>query len=357
MFHNLGRVEPRAVSGDGSVVVGGYALPNPIDEEFEAFRWTSSEGVVGLGDFPGRNFESFATGVSADGSVIVGYGTIDAGFMGFRWTAATGLVPLGSAPAENGYSAAWDVSADGQTVVGTTGPSESGSQGDDRGFRWTASGGMTALDRRTGIFPSYARGVSATGSVVVGADNNEAAILYPSLDVVGGLPRASQSLALDVSYDGSVAVGLSLIGGESLEAVRWVNGGPADGLGFIPGGLSSQAHAISADGTIIVGNSGILDPQLGVLEYAAIWDAEHGMRDLKSVLEAEHGLSLPGWRLKQATDISADGRTIVGQGIDPFGADVGWVVTVPEPNGLWALAAVMFAVGRRLACARCVCRA
>ena len=42
----------------------------------EAFRWTSGGGMVGLGDLPGGSSASFATGVSADGSVIVGMGTM-----------------------------------------------------------------------------------------------------------------------------------------------------------------------------------------------------------------------------------------------------------------------------------------
>ena len=38
----------------------------------EAFRWTSSGGMVGLGDLPGGGFSSDAFGVSYDGSVVVG---------------------------------------------------------------------------------------------------------------------------------------------------------------------------------------------------------------------------------------------------------------------------------------------
>ena len=45
--------------------------------------------MMGLGDFPGGNFFSKATGVSADGNVVVGFGR-RASFVteAFRWTAA-----------------------------------------------------------------------------------------------------------------------------------------------------------------------------------------------------------------------------------------------------------------------------
>jgi probable HAF family extracellular repeat protein len=327
-FYNLGPVEPRAVSADGSVVVGAH-FPTQVDDESEAFRWTAVGGLVGLGDFPGQDFASEATGVSADGTVVAGYGTTESGYRAFRWTSATGLVPLGPSTIEFSHSIAYGISPDGSTLVGAM--SVSGNEPDEHAFRWTAADGVIPLDR-SGPSANVAFAASHDGRVIIGMDSDDAAILSPSLEILGGVPRASQSIATDVSSDGSIAVGWSLIGGESLEAVRWVDGGSAQGLGFIPGALSSEANAVSPDGSIVVGRSGVLDLDLGVLQYAAIWDAQHGMRDLKAVFESENGLMLPGWRLTNAIDISADGRTIIGRAIDPTGVDVGWVATVPEPN-------------------------
>jgi probable HAF family extracellular repeat protein len=48
------------VSADGSVVVG-YGNS---DSGFQAFRWTEDAGMVGLGDLPGGPFGSTALGVS-----------------------------------------------------------------------------------------------------------------------------------------------------------------------------------------------------------------------------------------------------------------------------------------------------
>ena len=43
------------------------------DGKQQAFRWTQSGGMVGLGYLPGATTSS-ATAVSADGLVVVGYG-------------------------------------------------------------------------------------------------------------------------------------------------------------------------------------------------------------------------------------------------------------------------------------------
>src|ERR1039457_1043005 len=60
------------VSGDGSVVVGTSGEDTSYGNNFyRAFRWTAGSGMVSLGSLPDYN-DSLAAGVSADGSVIVG---------------------------------------------------------------------------------------------------------------------------------------------------------------------------------------------------------------------------------------------------------------------------------------------
>src|ERR1022692_1512817 len=54
------------VSGDGSVVVGTSGEDTSYDNNcYTAFRWTAGSGMGSLG-----GYESFASGVSGDGSVI-----------------------------------------------------------------------------------------------------------------------------------------------------------------------------------------------------------------------------------------------------------------------------------------------
>jgi uncharacterized membrane protein len=99
------------------------------------------------------------------------------------------------------------------------------------------------------------------------------------------------------------------------------------GLGDLPGGaLDSQANAVSADGSTVVGFGGSASGQ-----RAFIWDPTHGMRELDQVLTGL-GLSLTGWTLSTATGVSADGQTIVGSGIGPEGTTEAWLVTIPEPG-------------------------
>jgi probable HAF family extracellular repeat protein len=71
--------------------------------------------MTDLGTLPGGN-HSEARGVSADGSVVVGYSNSANGGRAFRWTSA-GMTDLGTLPGGN-HSVAYGVSADGSVVVG-----------------------------------------------------------------------------------------------------------------------------------------------------------------------------------------------------------------------------------------------
>ena len=88
---------------------------------------------------------------------------------------------------------------------------------------------------------------------------------------------------------------------------------------------------MSADGTTIVGRSG--NDNLGV-QVAFVWTPGTGMRNLKTILQTDYGLNLTGWTLKNAVDISYDGLTIVGSGINPAGQSEGWIVHLPESSSL-----------------------
>jgi probable HAF family extracellular repeat protein len=115
-------------------------------------------------------------------------------------------------------------------------------------------------------------------------------------------------------------------------------------LGDLPGGsFNSVATAVSADGTIVYGDSSAGPGATS----AFIWDAAHGMRDLATVLTNEYGMSLGGWRLYTVTGTSADGLTIVGQGFNAAGASESFVVVLPEPTAAAATGAVAWLALRR----------
>ena len=51
-----------------------------------------------------------------------------------------------------------------------------------------------------------------------------------------------------------------------------------------------------------------------------------------------------GWTLLEASGVSADGRTIVGTGINPDGNREAWMVTldnVPEPSALVSIGSLL----------------
>jgi probable HAF family extracellular repeat protein len=297
--------EARGVSANGTVVVG-FAV-NAAGRE-RAFRWTASGGMQDLGTLPGYD-RSFANAVSADGSVVVGeavYVVYDEYYYfyfssAFRWTAAGGMQRLGTLPG-GGRSAASGVSADGTVVVGTAENAEE----QWRAFRWTASGGMQDLGTLGGN-ESGALGVSADGAVVVGwaenAAGQERAFRWTAsggmqdLGTLGG----NESRALGVSANGAVVVGWADNAAGRGRAFRWTASGGMQDLGTL-GGNWSYASDVSADGSVVVGGSG---------RRAFRWTASGGMEDLNTTYAS---LLTNGSVLIEARAISPDGRYIVGWG-------------------------------------------
>jgi uncharacterized membrane protein len=296
------------VSANGSVVVG---IGNSASGT-EAFRWTIDAGMVGLGG------GSSASDVSADGSVVVGQW----GSQAFRWTQNTGLVGLGDFPGGLFYSIANAVSADGSVIVGRGARevcTRIGCRNSFPAFRWTQTSGLMVI----GI--GAAMDISSDGTVVVGGSSQAARWTEEGGGVsLGDLPGgALNSFAWGVSADGSVIVGQ---GNSSAgpEAFRWTESSGMIGLGIPTGFDFSRAHDVSADGSVVVGSLGI-----GVNTDGSpfIWDAAHGIRKLQDVLTNEFGLaaSLSGWTLNYASAVSADGQFIVGGGINPIGDPEAWI--------------------------------
>jgi probable HAF family extracellular repeat protein len=332
------------VSADGSVVVGASVSVSASGfQAFEAFRWTSASGMVGLGFLPGFP-GSFATAASADGSVVVGGNLGPSMEQAFRWTQTTGMVGLGFLP---GYaeSRAFGVSADGSVVVGNSNTIP-GQGGQFQAFRWTAQSGMVGLGSFLPGGLSSAEGVSANGGTVVGVSDSalgRQAFLWTEgggMIALGDLPGSGFfSFAHGVSEDGSVVVGISH-SASGFEAFRWQADGMV-GLGFLPGDVESEAFGVSADGSVIVGRGTTMDPRSDVRAF--VWDTTEGMRDLRDVLISQ-GDDLTGWSLIESLDVSADGRSIVGRGINPAGQEEGWLArlgpqqVVPESSTLSLLA-------------------
>jgi probable HAF family extracellular repeat protein len=103
-----------AISADGGVIVGWSASSSGE----QAFRWTQAAGMVGLGDLPGLGFQSKACDTTADGSVVVGYSINGA----FIWDAAGRMQSL-----KKVLTDVYDIDLSDWYLIEATGISDDGS--------------------------------------------------------------------------------------------------------------------------------------------------------------------------------------------------------------------------------------
>lgn len=220
-------------------------------------------------------------------------------------------------------SCAFDVTADGEQVVGTE--SASGNDSATRWFSRTVHAYLLGEDIND-FGRAAAWGVDATGNAVVGFMTAEALpsdyhIAYwsgPTLDYedLGRLPAGTSpsGAAHAISADGTVVVGRS---GEGVnaphQAFRWTRAGGYELLGFVEGGSGSNdystAEGVSADGSVIVG--GASDQAAFVVPYR--WTAADGMVSL--------GKLQGGSGFGEASAVNADGTVIVGYIEGPNGSE------------------------------------
>lgn len=273
-----------AVSADGSVVAGRSWLG--IGDS-RAIRWTVEGGTEALPVTPGGvSISGVAYGVSGDGNYIVGHTGDDPSF---RWSGERGVEIIGGAFANA-------ASYDGSVVVGQTiGP-------DRRAFRWSDSDGFLDLGN------SRALGVTADGRIVVGQTTTPAGGFF-RWTAEGGSVELGLGIAQAISADGT-----TIVGGGAGSAFVWRE---AEGISPIGGNV---AYAVNADGSVIVGEG---KDAFGDW-HATLVHSQLGSRDLVDVLRCQGG-NVAGWNLTEATGISADGLTIVGNGTGPGGNRYGWV--------------------------------
>ncbi len=165
---------------------------------------------------------------------------------------------------------------------------------------------------------SYAFGVSADGGVVVGYASLTPPIAYEgfrwtpaggmvALGVLGaGVPGVVQtnSIAQAVSADGTVIVGESTDGTNGGQAFRWTQATGMVGLGFVgnSGYRYSAATGVSTDGSVVVGSS----TYSGNYEQAFRWTQAGGTVGLGFL---NSSIASPN---SAASGVSGDGTIVVG---------------------------------------------
>jgi uncharacterized membrane protein len=216
-------INPLGVSGDGSILAGQFI--NATTGLDHAVRWTEAGGVEFLpvhGDFP----STFATDISADGSIVLGVGRgndLDPTGLPwslFVWSAADGVDWLDlPSPVWTG-SDYLKISDNGKVVTGSMGESLSVR----RGFRWTRENGAVEIDRLPDGLWMSANAASSDGSIIVGNSQNvspprpsiwDAAhgarylddVLVNELGLGDSLAGWTQIFAKAVSGDGQTVVG------------------------------------------------------------------------------------------------------------------------------------------------------
>jgi probable HAF family extracellular repeat protein len=318
---------------------------------------------VPIGDLPGGVYESQALGISPDGTVVVGRSTSASGAQAVVWTGSGGLTALPSLGA--GFSEARAATTGGGVIVGASGnqacrwslgasvqalggvgggrafalttdgsviAGRGGSPNGLEAFRWTASGPQWLGDLPGHAFESSANGVSADGTVVVGygrSTQGREAIRWTQatgLVGLGDLPGGFfESFAEGISADGHVIVGQSN-SGAGWQAFRWTAANGMQGMGDLPGGVpSSHAFAASHDGGTIVGYA---YSALG--REAFVWTTSAGMRSVREVLLSAGVTAHLNWQLEDAIAVSANGRIVVGHGLNPSGNREGYIAFLPR---------------------------
>lgn len=325
------------ISGDGNVVATVVYSPGFVVDAVprQACRWTAATGTTIIqpnlpGNYP-------VVGMSFDGAVIYGESWL--------WTATSGPIdllpwlrnPLGQ-QTKILFGCAWD----GNTLVGI-----GGIYPDDADMlRWPQGiFGTTETMPRPLSFPEgyfYFNAISGDGQVLgglarrpssspFGADTYAAVVVTANGATLLTGESGSEGVT-GLSVDGSVAVGYTTVG-PRLRAFRWE---AATSVTLLDTGVTfadaSYARATNADGTTVVGDYLVIgQPNT----RAFLWTAANGFVDLRDELIGNYGLTneLAGWQLLVATDVSADGRTIVGQGINPSGCEQAFLVRFPAVPG------------------------
>ncbi len=179
-----------------------------------------------------------------------------------------------------------------------------------RGWVWTSGGGIVDLETAGSDLQASrsAYGISGNGLVIVGFASTDSGSRFCSwteilgqweVSVASNVPNFS-SRALDANYDGSVIVGWLTPSGGGSRALRYAGGTFTEIISSIP----SRATAVDDSGDIVVG---YYEPTTTSGNHAFIWTPDGNVIDLNDVAVVPSG-----YTLREATGISADGSTIVG---------------------------------------------
>ncbi len=331
-----------AISSDGNVIIGNGRLPNNVG--YRPFRWTQSDGIKELYVPPEKVWVINGRDLSDDGSVVIFSSSSNA----YRWTETDGTQSLDFPDVENAKVAVSDMSNDGNVVVGRV-----GIDGVYKPFRWTEIDGMKIVGELELARDKYSLAevfVSGDGNTIVSdvvTENGHEAVIWTEsggMQGLGDLPGGEfYSQVVGISDDGTTVVGYSAVGrreddygdmDHAVEAFRWTESEGMQGLGFLPNGqVMSKPMAVSTDGKIIIGTV----ENENYKPMAFYWTVDNQMSTTASIL-AKAKIDTLHWRTNdfRVWTMSPDGKFVVGDGSNTNGTE-GFRIEIPQ-KGLLNLA-------------------
>jgi uncharacterized membrane protein len=316
-----------SLSADGTAATGQFL------DDYQTFRWSLKGGQVGLGRSTWTTLS--VTGgiprISSDGRTVgssmlsfdgtratAGRWTVDGG-----WQELATPLPPGGGVMDSTDSNVFGMSRDGRVVTGLFWrPGQSG--GSAHGSAWTAESGM--LDMGSDGNSSRIDGSNTDGSVLVGWDEhpvwgNRRATVW----VRGGKMVLDNtdwpSEAQAVNADGTIIVGQAVDEANQREAAvmwRWNGQGwTKQVLGVVPQSAAdgtAYANGLSDDGSIVVGiarRHGNKPRSVGF-----VWTPATGMQEATSFLK-ERGITVRGLDLYSVPAITPNGRVLAAVGSEP----------------------------------------
>jgi uncharacterized membrane protein len=309
----LSQAQASAMNSDGSILLGSCTATAEAMQTNPLFRWTQASGLARIDGPPGLSIARWSA-LSSDGSVGVGIaqpGPVDGTLPSqtFRWTQATGAIGLGTLPGADESDPYGGVTRDGKSIVGHSGNDI---------FRWTEATGMVALPRPTGFdqcMPALARG-DIDAALVVGRCSNATTSQY-FVWIGSAAPKQVSlppgAIAADdpgVALGGDLVYGTLSYSGDKRRGFRWTEATGSIELGFDGyescgvAGRPYLAGTTSADGKVLIGDCGSLLDGGAIARKAFRWTESSGIAPLAP---------LPGYDGTMSRSLSADGSIITGQ--------------------------------------------
>lgn len=316
-----------AIGDDGRTVAGEVYRASTASREGFALQ---GDGVIQLLAGTPRVYD-----VSDNGAYTVGYSTRRAA------DGTTIALVSNTQPANSSIGA--HISGDGQTVAGTAEFTSGQTITSSSAWRWTATGGTTALGPyRPNSLITNALNISRDGSTIVGTGSDAVfgtrteAWMWREGQGYTVLPDAPgarwiEAEARGVNSDGSIIVGKGNDAQGRIQALVW-NGGVPTAIPATGSYESVTAHGLSSNGALLVGV--LADSTESLPTTAAIWTQSTNWVPALDYLRAQ-GLTIPSYYSTLSIQVSADGTTFTSFLEDSRSSTaVLMVAVVPGPMSL-----------------------